>query len=97
MVKNLPAKAGDIGLIPGLGRFHMLWGNEDPTQPKLNKCIKFKNNSIINFKLLPLSTLSLFTFMHWRRKWQPTSVFLPEESQGWVASLHGILQARILE
>ena len=25
---------------------------------------------------------SLFTFMHWRRKWQPTPVFLPEESQG---------------
>ena len=27
--------------------------------------------------------LSLFTFMHWRRKWQPTPVFLPRESQGW--------------
>ena len=27
-------------------------------------------------------SLSLFTFMHWRRKWQPTPVFLPEESQG---------------
>ena len=27
--------------------------------------------------------LSLFTFTHWRRKWQPTPVFLPEESQGW--------------
>ena len=26
--------------------------------------------------------LSLFTFMHWRRKWQPTLVFLPGESQG---------------
>ena len=25
---------------------------------------------------------SLFTFMHWRRKWQPTLVFLPGESQG---------------
>ena len=24
-----------------------------------------------------------FTFTHWRRKWQPTSVFLPGESQGW--------------
>ena len=27
--------------------------------------------------------LSIFTFMHWRRKWQPTPVFLPGESQGW--------------
>ena len=26
--------------------------------------------------------LSLVTFMHWRRKWQPTPVFLPGESQG---------------
>ena len=24
-----------------------------------------------------------FTFMHWRRKWQSTPVFLPGESQGW--------------
>ena len=28
------------------------------------------------------NSLSLFTFMHWRRKWQPTPVFLPRESQG---------------
>ena len=27
-------------------------------------------------------SLSLFTFMHRRRKWQPTPVFLPGESQG---------------
>ena len=29
------------------------------------------------------TSLSLFTFMHWRRKRQPTPVFLPGESQGW--------------
>ena len=29
------------------------------------------------------TSLSFFTFMHWRRKWQPTPVFLPGESQGW--------------
>ena len=29
------------------------------------------------------TSLSLFTSMHWRRKWQPTPVFLPGESQGW--------------
>ena len=27
-------------------------------------------------------SLSLVTFTHWRRKWQPTPVFLPGESQG---------------
>ena len=31
------------------------------------------------------TSLSLFTFMPWRRKWQPTPVFLPGESQGWGA------------
>ena len=29
-----------------------------------------------------VTSLSLFTFMHWRRKWQPSPVFLPGESQG---------------
>ena len=29
------------------------------------------------------TSLSLFTVMHWRRKWQPTPVFLLGESQGW--------------
>ena len=29
-----------------------------------------------------VTSLSLLTFLHWRRKWQPTPVFLPGESQG---------------
>ena len=29
------------------------------------------------------TSLSLFIFTHWRRKWQPTPVFLPGESHGW--------------
>ena len=29
-----------------------------------------------------VTSLSLFTFIHWRRKWQPTPVFLIGESQG---------------
>ena len=40
--------------------------------------------------------LSLFTFMHWRRKWQPTPVFLPGESQGrgaWWAAVYGVAQS----
>ena len=28
-------------------------------------------------------SLSLFTFMHWRRNWQPIPLFLPGEFQGW--------------
>ena len=44
-----------------------------------------------------VTSLSLFTFMHWRRKWQPTPVFLPEESQGrgsWWAAVYGVAQSR---
>ena len=43
------------------------------------------------------TSLSLFTFMHWRSKWQPTPVFLPGESQGWeslVGSVYGVAQSR---
>ena len=29
-----------------------------------------------------MTSLSLFTFIHWRRKWQPTPVFLPGKSHG---------------
>ena len=29
-----------------------------------------------------VTSLSLFIFTHWRRKWQPTPVFLPGDSQG---------------
>ena len=31
------------------------------------------------------TSLSLFTFMHGRRKWQPTPMCLPGESQGWLS------------
>ena len=44
----------------------------------------------------PDGLLSLFTVMHWRRKWQPTTVFLPEESQGQgslVAAVYGVTQS----
>ena len=43
------------------------------------------------------TSLSLFTFMHWRRKWQPTPVFLPGESQGrgsLVAAIYGVTQSQ---
>ena len=40
------------------------------------------------------TSLSLFTFMHWKRKWQPTPVFLPGESQGQWAPVYGVAQSR---
>ena len=44
-----------------------------------------------------VTSLSLFTFMHWRRKWQPTPVLLPGESQGgeaWWAAIYGVAQSQ---
>ena len=46
-----------------------------------------------------VTSLSIFTFMHWRKKWKPTPVFLPGESQGWGgwwAAVYGIAQSRTL-
>ena len=43
------------------------------------------------------TSLSLFTFIHWRKKWQPTPVLLPGESQGWGAwwvAVCGVAQSR---
>ena len=42
------------------------------------------------------TSLSLFTFMYWRRKWQPTPVFLPGEHKdggAWWAAIYGVTQA----
>ena len=42
-----------------------------------------------------VTSLSLFLFKHWRRKWQPTPVFLPGETQGrqsLVGTVYGVTQ-----
>ena len=42
-----------------------------------------------------VTLLSLFTFMHWRRKWRPSPVFLPGEPQGaWWAAVYGVAQSQ---
>ena len=40
---------------------------------------------------------SVFTFMHWRRKWQPTPVFFlenPRDGGAWWAAVYGAAQSR---
>ena len=40
------------------------------------------------------TSLSLFTFMHWRRKWQPTPGFLnPRDGGAWWAAVYGVAQS----
>ena len=44
------------------------------------------------------TSLSFFTSMHWRRKWQPTPVFLrenPRDSGAWWAAVYGVTKSRI--
>ena len=47
---------------------------EEPGRLQSMGSLRVGNNSV--------TSLSLFTFMHWRRKWQPTPVFLPGEYPG---------------
>ena len=47
---------------------------EEPGGPQSMGSLRVGQDSV--------TSLSLFTFLHWRRQWQPTPVFLPGESQG---------------
>ena len=49
-------------------------GTEEPGGPQSMGSLRVGQDSV--------TSLSLFTFLHWRRNWQPTPVFLPGESQG---------------
>ena len=68
----------------------------------LIKIFKKKNQEVghiwpIDFGFKSRTRLSDFTFMQWRRKWQPTPVFLPGESQGrgsLVAAVYGVAPSR---
>ena len=43
------------------------------------------------------TSLSLFTFMHWRRKWQPTPCSClenPRDGGAWWAAIYGVAQSR---
>ena len=44
-----------------------------------------------------VTSLSLFTFMHWRRKWQPTQCSClenPKDGGAWWAAVYGVAQSR---
>ena len=48
---------------------------EEPGGPQSMESLRVGHDSV--------TSLPLFTLVHWRRKWQPTPVFLPGESRGW--------------
>ena len=51
--------------------------------PRMEKPSGLQSMGLLRIGHDSVTSLSVFTFMHWRRKWQPTPVFLPGESQGW--------------
>ena len=89
---NVPANAGDLGLIPGSERAP----GEGNTKTLQYSCLENpmdggawkaavhgvskSQTRLSDFTFLFFT--ELFTFMRWRTKWQPTPVFLPGGSQG---------------
>ena len=67
-----------------------IYGGEGNGNPLQYSCLKIpgteepgRSMGLLRGGHYWVTSLSFFTFMHWRRKWQPTPVFLPGESQGW--------------
>ena len=89
VANNMPVNAGDtrdMGSVPGLGRSPG-GGHGNPFQ--FSSCLENSMHrgawrAAVHGVAKSWTRLSdfTFTFMHWRRKWQPTPVFLPGESQG---------------
>ena len=77
----LPESSGDLW-IPREG-------NGTPLQysclenPRMEDPGRLQSMELLRVRHHWATSLSLFSFMNWRRKWQPTPVFLPGESQGW--------------
>ena len=86
--KESAYNAGDLGSIPGLGR--VLGGEHG--NPRQYSCLEIPMDrgawwAAVHRVAKSRTRLSDFsfsfaTFLHWRRKWQPTSVFLPGNPHG---------------
>ena len=72
--------AGDLSSIPGSGS--SLEKEKATHSSTLAQKIPWTEEPGGHGVAKSRTRLSDFTFMHWRRKWQPTPVFLPGESQG---------------
>ena len=102
MVTNLPSNAGDSGLIPGQGtkiphaaQMHCSWGkpmccNEDPAENK-------KTGNLVMWSLWNAASLA-FEFSVSAKSCQSCLTLCnPMDGSPLGSSVHGILQARVLE
>ena len=96
VVKNPPARAGGMGSIPGEGNGNPLQYSCLGNPMDGGACwtavhgVAKSRTRLSNFPFT-------FTFMHWRRKWQPAPVFLPGEPRdggAWWAAIYGAAQSR---
>ena len=71
------------GLNKAMANWKWLGAHYDLIPGKdLQKMQKQRKALVCLLCLKAWTSLSLFTFLYWGRKWQPTPVFLPVESQG---------------
>ena len=82
------SQTGKGARLGSLGRSRKGWGEGNGT-PRQYSCLENPMDggawwTAVHGVAKSQTRLSnfTFTFMHWRRKWQPTPVFLPGESQG---------------
>ena len=106
VVNNLPAKAGDIrdsGSIPGKIPLMRKWLSTPvflPREPPWTEGpggLQTKGLQRVGHNWSDL--LSLFNFMHWRRKWQPTPgkcscLENPRDGEARWAAVYGVIQSR---
>jgi len=74
-----------IGVVPGLGSEKAMAPHSSTLAwkiPWMEEPGRLQSMGLLRVGYNWAPSLSIFTFMHWRRKWQPTPVFLPGESQG---------------
>ena len=54
---------------------------------------KLQSMGLLRVRHVWATSLSLFTFMHWRRKWQPC-LENPRDGGAWWAAINGVTQSR---
>ena len=65
-----------------------VWMNLESVIPWMEESGRLQSMGLLSVRRDWATSLSPFTFMHWRRKYQPTPVFLPGKSHG-QSSLEG--------
>ena len=73
-VKNPPANAGDVGSIPGPGKFHMLWGNwaHEPV-PQLLEPLCPRAHALKREKPPQWEAHTLQLGKAWAHQWRPST------------------------